>query len=64
MTDTEVLERACRWLSEADGLLVTGAGMGVDSGLPDFEEITDCGRLIRHLAMRALRSRRLRIRMP
>ncbi|MCE1181822.1 MAG: NAD-dependent deacetylase [Rhodocyclales bacterium] len=26
-----------QWLSEADGLLVTaGAGMGIDSGLPDF----------------------------
>jgi NAD-dependent SIR2 family protein deacetylase len=31
------IERAAQWLSEADGLLITaGAGMGVDSGLPDF----------------------------
>lgn len=35
------LEEACRiaakWLRQADGLLITaGAGMGVDSGLPDF----------------------------
>ena len=31
------LERAARWLAEADGLLVNaGAGMGIDSGLPDF----------------------------
>lgn len=31
------LELAARWLKEADGLLVTaGAGMGIDSGLPDF----------------------------
>lgn len=31
------LRRAAVWLQEADGLLVTaGAGMGVDSGLPDF----------------------------
>ena len=31
------LRRAAAWLQEADGLLVTaGAGMGVDSGLPDF----------------------------
>lgn len=31
------LQRAADWLREADGLLVTaGAGMGIDSGLPDF----------------------------
>ncbi|MGF6771498.1 NAD-dependent SIR2 family protein deacetylase [Paraburkholderia sp. GAS199] len=37
MTETEKLKRAVQWLREADGLLVTaGAGMGVDSGLPDF----------------------------
>lgn len=31
------LERAADWIREADGLVVTaGAGMGVDSGLPDF----------------------------
>lgn len=39
-TDTlkdDALARAAQWLREADGLLVTaGAGMGVDSGLPDF----------------------------
>ncbi len=30
-------ERCARWIREADGLLITaGAGMGVDSGLPDF----------------------------
>lgn len=33
----EVLSQAVAWLREADGLLITaGAGMGVDSGLPDF----------------------------
>ncbi len=33
----EKLEKCAGWLREADGLLVTaGAGMGVDSGLPDF----------------------------
>ncbi|CAD6543249.1 SIR2 family NAD-dependent protein deacylase [Paraburkholderia metrosideri] len=33
----EKLEKATAWLREADGLLITaGAGMGVDSGLPDF----------------------------
>jgi NAD-dependent SIR2 family protein deacetylase len=37
MKDIELLQRAAHWLREADGLLVTaGAGMGVDSGLPDF----------------------------
>lgn len=33
----DALARAVQWLHEADGLLITaGAGMGVDSGLPDF----------------------------
>jgi NAD-dependent SIR2 family protein deacetylase len=33
----DVIGRAAEWISDADGLLVTaGAGMGVDSGLPDF----------------------------
>jgi len=40
MTDSvtdEALARAVQWLREADGLLLTaGAGMGGDSGLPDF----------------------------
>lgn len=32
-----MLSTAARWLAEADGLLITaGAGMGIDSGLPDF----------------------------
>ncbi|NIE64157.1 Sir2 family NAD-dependent protein deacetylase [Burkholderia sp. Ax-1719] len=31
------IEQAAQWIGAADGLLVTaGAGMGVDSGLPDF----------------------------
>lgn len=35
--DAAELARAVDWLQAADGLLVTaGAGMGVDSGLPDF----------------------------
>ncbi len=34
---TTDLERARHWLAEADSLLITaGAGMGIDSGLPDF----------------------------
>lgn len=33
----EAVARAVQWLHDADGLLITaGAGMGVDSGLPDF----------------------------
>jgi len=33
----EKIAKAVTWLREADGLLITaGAGMGVDSGLPDF----------------------------
>ncbi|MDR0378743.1 MAG: NAD-dependent deacetylase [Candidatus Accumulibacter sp.] len=33
----ENIRTAARWITEADGLLITaGAGMGVDSGLPDF----------------------------
>jgi NAD-dependent SIR2 family protein deacetylase len=35
--DSADLRRAAKWIREADGLLITaGAGMGVDSGLPDF----------------------------
>ncbi|WP_241030452.1 Sir2 family NAD-dependent protein deacetylase [Paraburkholderia sp. Ac-20347] len=35
--DDVSIAQAARWIHEADGLLVTaGAGMGVDSGLPDF----------------------------
>jgi len=35
-TPTSILQAAA-WLRDADGLLITaGAGMGVDSGLPDF----------------------------
>jgi NAD-dependent SIR2 family protein deacetylase len=37
MTFDEKIEQAAQWVREADGLLITaGAGMGVDSGLPDF----------------------------
>lgn len=37
MDETDKFKRAVSWLREADGLLITaGAGMGVDSGLPDF----------------------------
>ncbi|GLZ20450.1 hypothetical protein Bpla01_39790 [Burkholderia plantarii] len=37
MNDIDKLTLAASWLRSADGLLVTaGAGMGVDSGLPDF----------------------------
>lgn len=31
------IQQAANWISQADGLLITaGAGMGIDSGLPDF----------------------------
>ena len=37
MRTADALRQASRWLTEADGLLITaGAGMGIDSGLPDF----------------------------
>ncbi|OXC74480.1 NAD-dependent protein deacetylase of SIR2 family [Caballeronia sordidicola] len=37
MTLEERLAKAAQYLREADGLLITAvAGMGVDSGLPDF----------------------------
>ncbi|MEN8503614.1 MULTISPECIES: SIR2 family NAD-dependent protein deacylase [Paraburkholderia] len=37
METNDEIARAVQWLEDADGLLVTaGAGMGVDSGLPDF----------------------------
>jgi NAD-dependent SIR2 family protein deacetylase len=37
VTLEEKLEKATQWLRDADGLLITaGAGLGVDSGLPDF----------------------------
>jgi NAD-dependent SIR2 family protein deacetylase len=36
MDAEEKIDKAVSWLREADGLLITaGAGMGVDSGLPD-----------------------------
>lgn len=35
--DEARVDQAVKWLREADGILITaGAGMGVDSGLPDF----------------------------
>jgi NAD-dependent SIR2 family protein deacetylase len=37
MSDEALFDQAAAWIRAADGLLVTaGAGMGVDSGLPDF----------------------------
>ena len=33
----ENLKQAATWIADADSLIITaGAGMGVDSGLPDF----------------------------
>ena len=37
MTQDAAIQRAAQWLAAADALLITaGAGMGIDSGLPDF----------------------------
>lgn len=37
LVSREVWAKAVQWLDQADGLVITaGAGMGVDSGLPDF----------------------------
>lgn len=37
MAMKDAIRQATEWLNDADGLLITaGAGMGVDSGLPDF----------------------------
>jgi len=37
IADVEIVDRCARLIREADGILITaGAGMGVDSGLPDF----------------------------
>ena len=37
MSPPDVFRRCAEWIDQADGLLITaGAGMGVDSGLPDF----------------------------
>ena len=45
------MQQAVAWLREADGLLVTaGAGMGVDSGLPDFHGNTGLWRAYPALA--------------
>lgn len=37
MENDDAIRQATNWIRDADGLLITaGAGMGVDSGLPDF----------------------------
>ena len=37
MTNEEALDRAAEWIADAEALVIgAGAGMGVDSGLPDF----------------------------
>jgi NAD-dependent SIR2 family protein deacetylase len=49
------LERACAWLTQADGLLIAaGAGIGVDSGLPDFRGNTGFWNAYPPLAERGL----------
>jgi hypothetical protein len=40
MNDAAFFEQAAEWIRHADGLLITaGAGMGVDSGLPDYRGV-------------------------
>ncbi|MDS4013216.1 MAG: NAD-dependent deacetylase, partial [Candidatus Accumulibacter sp.] len=40
MTTPPDYDRCARLLTQADGLLITaGAGLGVDSGLPDFRGV-------------------------
>lgn len=52
----EQLLLAAQWIKEADGLLMTaGAGMGVDSGLPDFRGKEGFWRAYPALALKELR---------
>jgi len=52
----DLFERAARLICEADGLLVTsGAGMGVDSGLPDFRSDNGFWRTYPALAQAGIR---------
>ena len=40
--DLEMLQRAAEVIRSAEGLVITaGAGMGVDSGLPDFRSAAE-----------------------
>lgn len=53
---SEAAARAAEWIAAADGLLVTaGAGMGVDSGLPDFRGPQGFWRAYPALGRRGLR---------
>ena len=50
------IEQAVQWLSEADGMLITaGAGLGVDSGLPDFRGETGFWRAYPALEAKGMR---------
>lgn len=58
------IARAAQWLQDADGLLITaGAGMGVDSGLPDFAAPKASGARIRGASIehRAFASKKLHL---
>lgn len=51
----QALALAARWVRSADGLLIgAGAGMGIDSGLPDFRGTTGFWRAYPPLAARGL----------
>ena len=57
--DTTAVARAARLIAAADGLVITaGAGLGVDSGLPDFRGREGFWRPIRRLPRPASISRR------
>ena len=60
----ELLEHAADLISQADALIVAaGAGMGVDSGLPDFREKAS-GRHTQRLDANRLTSTALLAQMP
>lgn len=45
MIDSTDIQRAADWIRNADGIVIAaGAGMSVDSGLPDFAARTGYGR--------------------
>lgn len=58
MISNDTIAQAADWLRHADGLLIAaGAGMGVDSGLPDFRGADGFWRVSRAQARTAVVSR-------
>lgn len=55
-SETDLFAQAAHWISNADGLVISaGAGMGVDSGLPDFRGAEGFWRTYPALAKAGLR---------